>query len=303
MFQKFVYMERYMGQMEDLKLYVQVVEQGSISKAASNLRIAKSAVSRRINILEERYSSVLIDRTPGNWEITKVGLDLYQRSRALVAEFEEVNEDFTSLHAQISGPLNISIPRDFGLNYLRQKLFEFQGKYPNIKLSIDFDDRFVDLETENYDFAIRITAQADTKYISKRIGAIRRYLCASPEYLSLNGTPQNLEDLQAHSLLHYGNTKRGNWTFQTSDRKEKSIKFSPTISSNSGQFLGEAALNNIGISMLPDFIADKYIDTGQLKTILPQYSLSPYEIYLTHLGSRRLNRRMRAFSSALELDQ
>ncbi|MGB0493437.1 MAG: LysR family transcriptional regulator, partial [Paracoccaceae bacterium] len=132
-----------MGQMEDLKLYVQVVEQGSISKAASNLRIAKSAVSRRISILEERYSSVLIDRTPGNWEITKVGLDLYQRSRALVAEFEEVNEDFTSLHAQISGPLNISIPRDFGLNYLRQKLFEFQGKYPNIKLSIDFDDRFV----------------------------------------------------------------------------------------------------------------------------------------------------------------
>jgi DNA-binding transcriptional LysR family regulator len=292
-----------MGQMEDLKLYVQVVEQGSISKAASILRIAKSAVSRRISILEERYSSVLIDRTPGKWEITKVGLDLYQRSRALVAEFEEVNEDFTSLHAQISGPLNISIPRDFGLNYLRQKLFEFQGKYPNIKLSIDFDDRFVDLETENYDFAIRITAQADTKYISKRIGAIRRYLCASPEYLSLNGTPQNLEDLQAHSLLHYGNTKRGNWTFQTSDRKEKSIKFSPTISSNSGQFLGEAALNNIGISMLPDFIANKYIDTGQLKTILPQYSLSPYEIYLTHLGSRRLNRRMRAFSSALELDQ
>ena len=296
-------MEICMGQMEDLKLYVQVVEQGSISKAASILRIAKSAVSRRISILEERYSSVLIDRTPGNWEITKVGLDLYQRSRALVAEFEEVNEDFTSLHAQISGPLNISIPRDFGLNYLRQKLFEFQGKYPNIKLSIDFDDRFVDLETENYDFAIRITAQADTKYISKRIGAIRRYLCASPEYLSLNGTPQNLEDLQAHSLLHYGSTKRGNWTFQTSDRKEKSIKFSPTISSNSGQFLGEAALNNIGISMLPDFIADKYIDTGQLKTILPQYSLSPYEIYLTHLGSRRLNRRMRAFSSALELDQ
>ena len=292
-----------MGQMEDLKLYVQVVEQGSISKAASILRIAKSAVSRRISILEERYSSVLIDRTPGKWEITKVGLDLYQRSRALVAEFEEVNEDFTSLHAQISGPLNISIPRDFGLNYLRQKLFEFQGKYPNIKLSIDFDDRFVDLETENYDFAIRITAQADTKYISKRIGAIRRYLCASPEYLSLNGTPQNLEDLQAHSLLHYGSTKRGNWTFQTSDRKEKSIKFSPTISSNSGQFLGEAALNNIGISMLPDFIAYKYIDTGQLKTILPQYSLSPYEIYLTHLGSRRLNRRMRAFSSALELDQ
>ena len=296
-------MEICMGQMEDLKLYVQVVEQGSISKAASILRIAKSAVSRRISILEERYSSVLIDRTPGKWEITKVGLDLYQRSRALVAEFEEVNEDFTSLHAQISGPLNISIPRDFGLNYLRQKLFEFQGKYPNIKLSIDFDDRFVDLETENYDFAIRITAQADTKYISKRIGAIRRYLCASPEYLSLNGTPQNLEDLQAHSLLHYGNTKRGNWTFQTSDRKEKSIKFSPTISSNSGQFLGEAALNNIGISMLPDFIADKYIDTGQLKTILPQYSFSPYEIYLTHLGSRRLNRRMRAFSSALELDQ
>ena len=292
-----------MGQMEDLKLFVHVVEQGSISKAASNVRIAKSAVSRRISILEERYGSVLIDRTPGKWEITKVGYDLYQRSRALVAEFEEVNEDFTSLHAQISGPLNISIPRDFGLNYLKQKFFEFQGKYPNIKLSIDFDDRFVDLETENYDFAIRITAQTDNMHISKRIGAIHRHICASPEYLSLNGTPHSLEDLQAHSLLHYGTTKRGNWTFQTSGRKERSIKFSPIISSNSGQFLGEAALNSIGIGMLPDFIADKYIETGQLKTILPQFSLSPYEIYLTHLGSRRLNKRMRAFSTELKLEQ
>ena len=296
-------MEIYMGQMEDLKLFVHVVEQGSISKAASNVRIAKSAVSRRISILEERYSSVLIDRTPGKWEVTKVGYDLYQRSRAIVAEFEEVNEDFTSLHSQISGPLNISIPRDFGLNYLKQKLFEFQGKYPNIKLSIDFDDRFVDLETENYDFAIRITAQTDNKHISKRIGAIHRHICASPEYLSLKGTPHSLEDLQAHSLLHYGTTKRGNWTFQTFGRKERSIKFSPIISSNSGQFLGEAALNSIGIGMLPDFIADKYIETGQLKTILPQFSLSPYEIYLTHLGSRRLNRRMRAFSTELELEQ
>lgn len=292
-----------MGQMEDLKLFVQVVEQGSISRAASNLRIAKSAVSRRISILEERYSSVLIDRTPGTWEITKVGHDLYQRSRAIVAEFEEVNEDFMSLHAQISGPLTISIPRDFGLNYLKQKLFKFQEKYPKIKLSIDFDDRFVDLETENYDFAIRITAQTDNKLVSKCIGTIRRYLCASPTYLHLNGTPQSLEDLQKLSLLHYGTTKRGTWTFQTSDRKEKSIKFSPVISSNSGQFLSDAALNSVGISMLPDFIADKYIEKGLLKVILPQFSLLPLEIYLTHLGSRRLNRRMRAFSSELELEK
>jgi DNA-binding transcriptional LysR family regulator len=119
----------------------------------------------------------------------------------------------------------------------------------------------------------------------------------------LNGTPQSLEDLQKLSLLHYGTTKRGNWSFQTSDRKEKSIKFSPVISSNSGQFLSDAALNSAGISMLPDFIADKYIEKGLLKVILPQFSLLPLEIYLTHLGSRRLNRRMRAFSSELELEK
>ena len=79
---------------------------------------------------------------------------------------------------------------------MRQKLFEFQGKYPNIKLSIDFDDRFVDLETENYDFAIRITAQADTKYISKRIGMdlskvfdqyLRDYRVPVFEYEIING--------------------------------------------------------------------------------------------------------------------
>lgn len=288
-----------LGQVEDLKLFVDVIEQGSISKAAQKLNIAKSAVSRKINILEDRYNAILINRTPGKWEVTKIGLELYQRSRDLITDFEEIHEDFTSSHAQISGPLTVSIPRDFGLCYLSDKLIQFKEKYPNIKLTADFDDRLVNLETENYDFAIRITPKPDHTLIHASIGTIARYLCASPEYLRMNGTPHTLEELKSHSLLHYGTTKRGSWTFETKGSEEKSLKFSPSFSSNSGQFLGKAVLQHQGICILPDFIAKEHIKSGKMLVLLPELTPFSYAIYLVHSSRQRLNRRMRAFITEL----
>ena len=185
-----------MGKVEDLHLFTMVVEHRGIANAAARLNIAKSAVSRRLSLLEDRYSTRLIDRTPGRWEVTETGRELFQRASRAVHDFQEIETDFKSTHSDITGPLTISVPREFGISFLSRLLVTFNEKYPEIQLTADFDDRVIDLERENYDFAIRITPDIDKQLISEKIGTVRHKLCAAPCYLEKYGQPTQL------SLIH-----------------------------------------------------------------------------------------------------
>lgn len=291
-----------MGQMEDLRLFTVIVENHSISKAADRLNIAKSAVSRRLHLLEDRYSAKLIDRAPGRWNVTETGRELYQRALRAVHDFEEIETDFSSTHAAISGPLSVSLPREFGISFLKEALMGFIEKYPEIQLTVDFDDQLVDLERDNYDFAIRITPQLNQALVAEKIGIMRHHICASAAYLAKWGKPNNLQALQEHQLLHFGAAKRGRWPLiSTATHKTYPIEFTPALNSNSGDFLLHVALQGQGIANLPDFILKDNLQTGALVPILPAFSMPEFFIYLIRSDKRRMNRRMRLFAQEMTL--
>ena len=291
-----------MGQMEDLHLFTLVVENRSISKAADQLNIAKSAVSRRLNLLEERYSAKLINRSPGRWDVTETGLELYQRATRVVDDFEEIEADFKSVNSDISGPLTVSVPRDFGLSFLSKALVSFKEKYDNIQLTADFDDRLINLESDNYDFAIRITPNLVGNYGVETLGIVRHHLCAAQSYLDQYWCPETLQELKLHKLIHFGAAKRGTWKFNSkSGKKLDEFEFSPSLNSNSGQFLFDATLQGQGIANLPDFILGDALETGKLVPILCEISVPDFFIYLIHSDKRRINRRMRLFSQEMKL--
>ena len=124
---------------------MKVVDSGGIARAAEEMNIAKSAVSRRLVHLEDRYSVRLIDRQPRIWEITNAGQELYQSASHMVAEVDELDADFLQVGHTLKGPLSITIAREFGLAYLKPTLFRFAQDHPNIDLTIVFDDWTVDL--------------------------------------------------------------------------------------------------------------------------------------------------------------
>lgn len=188
-----------MGQIEDLRLFALVVENRSISRAADKLNIAKSAVSRRLNLLEGRYGSRLINRSPGVWEVSATGRELYQRAVRAVTEVDEIESDFTDATHILAGPLTVSIPREFGTTFLMPALISFRQRHPDIRLTVDFDDRAVDLSRENYDIAIRITSHIETGVVATKIGTSVHQLCASPSYLNEHEAPKTLDDLKEHS--------------------------------------------------------------------------------------------------------
>lgn len=289
-----------MGQIEDLRLFVQVVESGSISKAADKLRIAKSAVSRRLGLLEDRYGTRLIDRVPGVWTVSETGQELYQRATRVVADVDEIEGDFVNTSADLTGPLYLSVPRDFGITFLNNELIAFKARHPEIQLAVDFDDRAVDLERENYDFTIRITPELDGGVSGVRIGTVQHRLFASPAYLQTHSNPRCLKDLHQHPLLHFRTARRAVWDFVTDKGKAQSFEFQPFLNSNSGVFLLEATLKGLGIARLPDFVAAQAQAAGDLVPVLSDMTIPDLGIYLVHAENRRLNRRMRLFSEEIK---
>lgn len=288
-----------MGQIEDLKLFVNVVDEGSIARAAEALGIAKSAVSRRLSQLEDRYDVRLIDRQPGTWDITQAGQELYQRAVPMVADASDLDADFMHTSRSLNGPLRVSVPREFGMSFLRPTLYEFIEDHPEIAVTVDFEDRTVDLESENYDLAMRITSGSLDGMNTMRLASTRHGLYASPGYIERAGTPEDPADLKAHKLLHYGADRRTVWEFGFNGRKAK-VEFKPYLGSNAGAFLLDAALNDMGIIRLPDFVVAKAVGAKTLVPILPAAGFQEYGVFLVSSSKRRVNKRMRAFMTALE---
>ncbi len=289
-----------MGQVEDLRAFVQIIEQGSISKAADTLNIAKSAVSRRLNLLEDRYGSVLINRQPGSWRVTDTGKELYQRAVTVIGEIDDMEGDFSQEHRSIEGGLSISVAHEFGLVFLGPALIDFKQQHPDIQLNVVFDNRPVDLALENFDMAIRITPQDLTAPNTTFLGASYHRLYASPDYLNDNGTPDCVADLKRHSLLNYGTAKRTEWSFKDASGRTSKVIFKPAMGSNSGVFLLDAVKRGMGISRLPNFVGKAYARDEDTVSILEHLAPSPLNIFLLHAEHRRVNRRMRVFSESMQ---
>lgn len=290
-----------MGTIEDLRLFATIVDRGSISGAADALRIAKSAVSRRLKLLEERYGSRLISRDRGNWSVTATGRELYQRAVEVVSDVDEIEEDFREASRALAGPLRVSVPRDFGLNFLSPALMAFKAHYPEVQLMVDFDDRKVDLSRESYDFAIRIASDLDPGFVARQIGQTQQLVFASPDYLASKGTPVSFADLEGHDLLHYGAERRSSWNIGDRRGKKYVFEFQPVLNSNAGIFLLDAAIEGLGIARMPDFICQSAIDDGRVVPILTDMMWPSFGIYIVHDEERRLNRRMRLFADEMEL--
>ena len=227
--------------------------------------------------------------------MTETGNELYRRAMRAVAEVDEIDADFLNASANLSGPLSVSVPREFGLGYLNEALMSFKIKYPEIILAVDFDDRLVDLDRENYDFAIRITGAQENITSANRIGTMEHLLCASPNYLDIHSTPTSLDELRNHHLLHFGTARRGTWNFISDKGKTTPLEFSPYLNSNSGLFLLDATVEGLGISRLPDFIVKQAVNGKKLLQILPELKQPGWGVYLLHSDHQQMNRRMRIF--------
>jgi len=282
-----------MGQLEDMQLFIRIVDAGGIGRAAEQLDIAKSAVSRRLVELEKHLGVRLLNRTTRTSSLTEAGRIYYKRALGIVDDVTELNSITADDNTSLQGAIKLAAPLSFGLCHLAGAIDDFIKQHANIRIHIDFSDRQVDLVEEGLDLAFRIAELKDSSLVARRICPIRFRLCASPAYLEKHGTPELPADLKNHRLLHYNMSASGYWRLYDASGKESVIHVSGEITANNGDFLKRMAMAGHGIVQLPTFICWQELASGELVAVLPDYSLLQRYACAVYPLNRYLSQRVR----------
>lgn len=284
-----------MGQLEDMEMFIRIVDAGSITRASEQLNIVKSAVSRRLKELEETLGVQLLTRTTRQSNLTEAGEYYYHRAQNILDEVKALNERTSGSKTSIGGTLKVSAPLSFGLMHFAHIIDEFASKHPNINFELDFSDRKVDLIEEGFELAIRIGNLRDSSHQAKRLTPIRFALCASPDYLAEKGIPKTIEDLEAHDFLQYGLDRNINLELTDKEGGIHKLPVSSKIKSTNGEFLIDMAIKNHGITFLPTFISYNALKSGKLVSLLTDYQLPSLTAYAVYPKNRFLSQRCRYF--------
>jgi len=288
------------GRYEQLEAFVEVVEQQSFSAAGEKMGLAKSVLSRRVSQLEKRLGVKLLSRTTRKLSLTGAGEQLYQQSSELIVGLLDAEQRVSDEQLNLSGRMKIAAPLSFGYRHLSSAIAEFIKHHPDIDVSLDLNDREIDLVAEGFDMTIRIGELVDSTLIARKLGTIRFATLASREYLQLHGEPQHPSDLINHQGLMYSNVSaRQQWRF--TDNGQTIIAIPHTrMSANNGDFLNRAAIEGLGIVSSPTFLAHEYIQRGELKVILEQFQPDGSAVYAIFPPGRLIPRRVKLLAEFLQ---
>lgn len=280
---------------DEMNSFVRVVEAGSISRAAEQLGLAKSGVSRRLADLESRLGVRLMNRTTRRSSLTDAGRTYYEGAVKLLSDVAELDAVVADSEASLKGRLRLAAPLSFGLCHLTPAIEEFMQAHPGVAIDIDFSDRQVDLVAQGVDLAIRIAELRDSSLKARRICPVRLMLCASPAYLERHGTPRRPDDLAGHRILHYD--IGGGAVLRLADGRggEQQVHVEPQLVANNGDFLCDMAISGHGIILTPTFIAWQALATGELQALMSDYWPPPLNAYAVYPQTRYLSRRARSF--------
>ena len=278
-----------------IPIFVKVVECMSISQAATKLNISKSAVSKRISVLEQHLGVCLFQRTTRNISLTEAGEKFYNyasQSYSIACEGEDI---VTSSQGHPQGLLKINTPMTFGRLHIAPLVSKFLKQYPGIELNMTMDDKMLDLVEGSYDIAIRIGDLPDSSLIARRIAPCLSVLCASPDYISKNSILNKPSDLENHNCLFYSYFQSGSsWTFNDLNRKIK-IKPKGNFQVNNSEAICDNLISGLGICQLPTFIASPYLKSGALVSLLESYSLPIHSIFAVFPERKFLPEKVRVF--------
>ncbi|MEO3989126.1 LysR family transcriptional regulator [Pseudocitrobacter cyperus] len=261
-----------------LRSFVAVIETGSFYNAAVQMETSSASISRRISALEQSLGVRLLNRTTRHLELTTAGEQFFQDVKDILAALEQAEERLNCFQETLSGVIRVSAPLTFGVKKLAPLLPLFMAKYPQVTVQLQLEDRLSDLVSEGLDLALRISALNDSSLVCSHIADLPRLFCASPGYLERKGVPASPAGLAGHSCLRYSLlSARDEWGI--AEGKELPEMHTPLISDN-GDVLREAAIQGMGIAMLPWFIVEDALHAGTLVPVMQAHSPSPLPLSL-----------------------
>jgi DNA-binding transcriptional LysR family regulator len=285
------------GELNSIPVFVAAVEAGSFSRAAEQLFLTRSAVTKTIARLESRLGVTLFHRTTRSLRLTEQGAIYYDYCRRALLEMEKAEATLAENRLQVNGSLRVSLPVLFGRLCIAPLLTALAREHEGLQLSLSFSDRLVDIVEEGVDLAIRIGELADSSsLVARQIASHGMVFCASPDYLQAFGEPASAEALVHHHAIGY--TRGGR--VQKWQAGEAEITPTARIMMDDMQALKDAAIAGCGIAWLPYWLVREALEQSMLQEVLPGVNTSSWPVYAVWPQSPHLSLNVRVAVERLQ---
>ncbi len=295
-----------MDKLSAMRTFVRVVESGSFSAVADELRSTQSAISKQVAALEKQLGAKLLVRTTRSLALTEEGARYFEQVRRLVAEIAEAESGLAKGEGQLRGWLRVAASVGYGRLKLMPLVQSFMAAHPDVKIDLRLHDGFIDLVEQGIDVSVRIGDLPDSGLVARRIGSSQRMLLAQRNYLpSLpHGmhAPVNPEDLQAHDCIVYTGMSTSNlWTFTGSAGAPQAIGATKTVrvegrmQTNSSEVIRCAVTNGMGIGYAPAWLFEPELASGEVVRLMPDWESPQSPIHLVSPPERKHSAKVKAF--------
>lgn len=288
-----------MDQFKQISTFVEVVAKGSLSAAARAEGVAPGMISRRLDALEARLGVKLLQRTTRKIALTHEGAAFLENCQRILADLENAEASVAERSATATGHLSISAPAGFGRQHVAPLLPSFLAEHRDVSLTLNLNDRVVDLIGEGVDVAVRIASLSDSALVGVKLANNQRVVVASPAYLQRHGRPESLDDLASHNCLSIsGEGSQRGWVFRQNGR-HVTLKVAGNMGCNDGAVLHDWALSGKGLAWRSMWEVGAAIEAGRLITVLDAYGAPDNAIYAVFAQRQHLPLRIRAFMEFL----
>jgi LysR family transcriptional regulator, regulator for bpeEF and oprC len=288
-----------MDKLAAMQAFVRVVEAGTFTKAADTLSLPKPTVTRLVQSLEAELETQLLKRTTRRVTVTPDGAAYYDRAVRLLGEIDELESSMTRAKVSPRGRLRIDVGSTVAQLLVIPALPDFYARYPHIQIDMGVSDRPVDLIGENVDCVLRGGEITDQSLVARRIGDFHLIICASPDYLKRNGTPQHPSDLEdeRHTVVNHFAHRTGRiYPFVFGKDGEKlEVHGRHALSVNDSNANLAAGLAGLGIVRLATFQAAPYLASGALQPLLLDWCADSVPLHVVYPPNRHLSAKLRVF--------
>lgn len=262
--------------LQEMAIFVKVVETCSFSETARQLGNTPSAISRAISRLERALGTRLLQRTTRKLRLSESGTQVYAYCLEMVNAAQAVIDNSGKFNSEPHGTVRISVPKAVGHYLLHPHIPEFLERYPKVDVQMLLEDKLIDFIDDEIDLAIRITNQPSLGLKGRKLIEIDHVIVATAEYLEKHGMPQQPQDLREHQCIYLGEqASDSKWKFQK-ENKTTSVSVKGRYSANHTGIRLDAALKHMGIASLPYFVARHALETQALIQVLPDWYFKTY---------------------------
>lgn len=290
----------------ELGFFVLLATCGSMSGAARELGISTAAVSQRLSQMEGRLGIPLVNRTTRRMSLTPDGETLFEHARRILGEIADLDQLLSASKGQPKGQLRVNSTLGFGRLHVAPVISQYVLRYPEVDVQLQLSVNPPNLSEDQFDVCIRFGEPSDARVIAKKLAPNRRILCASPKYLDSRGAPVQPSDLVRHNCIciRQGDEAYGTWRLhrdrdRDGNNRGESVKVRGNLTTNDGEIAVNWALDGHGILMRAEWDIKRYLDSGRLIQVLPQYRTPDADIYAVYPQHQHQSARIRTFVTFL----